>query len=103
MNRKYSPPEQTALIIPDGRTRIYDKEIEKETQLSLFEKIPLPAKDVFIGKMSSLCRQYAQRFYPNHWYILTTNNIKGQKYLVHPDDKIKGWYDNPPYPIPEVL
>lgn len=85
----------TALIIPDGRTRIFDKYPE-------LKGIEIPAKDMFIGKMSSLCRQYAMKYYPDNWYILTTNNNKGQPQLVRYDEKIDGDYDNPPYPIPGI-
>jgi predicted ATPase len=99
----------TALIIPDGRTRIYhtDEHLaitrsKKNENQILRNEIPIPAKDVFLGRMSSLCRQYAEQFYPNNWFILSTNNQKGQPWLVHPDQPIKGEYDNPPYPIPHV-
>jgi len=103
MSEHTNSSSHTALIIPDGRTRIYDKYKSAEIGKSKIEKLPLPAKDVFIGKMSSLCRQYAEKYYKSHWFILTTNNLKGQDYLVSPDEEIEGWYDNPPYPIPGVL
>ena len=104
MNKSWKIPSHTALIVPDGRTRVYDKYRPAETgKKSRIEHLPLPAKDVFIGKMSSLCRRYAEKYYNGHWFILTTNNRKGQDYLVSPDEEIEGWYDNPPYPIPGVL
>jgi len=103
MTEHLKKTSHTALIVPDGRTRIYDKYKSVETGKSRIEHLPLPAKDVFIGKMSSLCRRYAEKYYDSHWYILSTNNLKGQDYLVSPDEEIEGWYDNPPYPIPGVL
>lgn len=97
----------TALIIPDGRTRIYhsDSQLAKQKDENgkiVRDEIEIPAKDVFIGRMSALCKQYAEQFYPDNWFILTTNNQTGQPCLVHPDQFIKGEYDNPPYPIPDV-
>jgi hypothetical protein len=101
MSEKNLHNEHTALIIPDGRTRIYDR----DTELGRSEKhdeIEIPAKDAFIGKMSSISRQYAERFYPRNWFILSTNDNKGQRWLNHPDSPIRAQFDNPPYPIPGV-
>ncbi len=107
MKQKPVREPYTALIIPDGRTRIYhtDENLAKQKKSDgtiVRDEIEIPAKDVFIGRMSALCRQYAEQFYPGNWYILTTNNQSKQPYLVHPDQPIKGEYDNPPYPIPGV-
>jgi len=104
MKEKKFSPRHTALIIPDGRTRIYDRDPEL-AKTNKHDAIEIPAKDVFLGRMSSLSRQYAEKFYPDDWFILSTNNNKGQNnkdqpWLVHPDTPIKGDYDNPPYPIP---
>ena len=101
MSEKNMHNEHTALIIPDGRTRIYDR----DTELGRSEKhdeIEIPAKDAFIGKMSSISRQYAERFYPDNWFILSTNDNKGQRWMNHPDSPIRAEFDNPPYPIPGV-
>jgi len=102
MEHERKTPQHTALIIPDGRTRIYDRD-EELKGTGKGDAIRIPAKDVFLGKVSSLCRTYAERFYPDHWFILSTNNNKGQPMLVHPDQPIKGDYDNPPYPIPPKI
>lgn len=118
MTQKSLREPHTALIIPDGRTRIYhtdpqlakqddhkeipfcpDPQLPKQDDHKKREEIEIPAKDVYLGRMSSLCREYAEHFYPDNWFILTTNN---QNWLVHPDQPIKGQYDNPPYPIPGV-
>jgi ABC-type lipoprotein export system ATPase subunit len=88
-------PKHTALIIPDGRTRIWQK-------YPHLEGIKIPAEDMFIGKMSSLCRQYAKEFYLDNWFILTTNDEGGSQ-LVRYNEKITGEYDNPPYPLPGVI
>jgi hypothetical protein len=96
MNTAKARQSNTALIIPDGRTRIYQKYPE-------LKGIKIPAKDMFIGKMSTLCRQYAMNFYPENWFILTTNDNEGQPQLVRYDEKIDALYDNPPYPIPGVV
>jgi len=107
MTQKSVREPHTALIIPDGRTRIYHtdpqlaKQYSKNKEIER-EEIEIPAKNVFLGRMSSLCREYAEHFYPDNWFILTTNNQEGQPWLVHPDQPIKGEYDNPPYPIPGV-
>lgn len=95
----------TALIVPDGRTRIYHSDVQLAKQKDKNERrdeIEIPAKDVFLGRMSALCKQYAEQFYPDNWFILSTNNQTRQPYLVHPNQLIKGEYDNPPYPIPDV-
>jgi len=97
---KQASPGHTALIIPDGRTRIYNRDIEL-SECSEHDTIEVPAKDAFLGRMSSLSRQYAERFYPNNWFILSTNSNKNQRWLVHPDKPINGEFDNPPYPIPD--
>ena len=82
----------TALIIPDGRTRIHDKMKTKKSK-------KIPSKDVYIGKVSVLARKYAEKYYPNNWYQLGTN-IEEDKQLTHPDTKIFGTHDLPPYPMP---
>jgi len=102
MEYERKTPQHTALIIPDGRTRIYDRDPELKGERK-GEAIRIPAKDVFLGKISSLCRTYAETFYPGNWFILSTNNNKGQPMLVHPDQPILGDYDNPPYPIPPEI
>jgi hypothetical protein len=92
-------PRHTALIIPDGRSRIYDR----DPALGRTEKhgpIAIPARDVYVGRMSALLREYAERFYPGDWFILSTNSNDGQPWLVHPDTPVNGDYDNPPYPVP---
>lgn len=99
MKEKKFSPRHTALIIPDGRTRIYDRDREL-CKTEKHDAIEIPAKDVFLGRMSTLSRQYAEKFYPDDWYILSTNSNKDQPWLVHPNTPIKGDYDNPPYPIP---
>jgi predicted ATP-binding protein involved in virulence len=92
MKQRVKRQVNTALIVPDGRTRIYNKNPQ-------YRGLELPAKEIFIGKMSSLSRQYAQKYYKHDWYFLTTN--EDGEFLVQPDAKINGEYDIPPYPLPD--
>lgn len=92
MIEKQDSWEHTALIIPDGRTRIFDRvNIEKSQKI--------PSKDIFIGKVCVLARMYAEKYYTNHWYQLGTN-VEEDRQLTHPETKIFGRYDLPPYRIP---
>lgn len=92
MIQKTQQQNDTALIIPDGRTRIHDK-------LKTNKPKKIPSKETYIGKVCLLSRLYAETYYQNDWYQLGTNFEENQQ-LVHPDTKITGTYDLPPYPMP---
>ncbi len=66
-------------IIPCGSRKIWDK----------FPNAgPTKARDVYIGPFATICRRYAEKFYPNDWCILSA------KYgFVFPDTLIPGPYN----------
>lgn len=80
-NLKQRPVREpyTAYIIPDGRTRIYhiDEKLAKPSENGKIagDEIEIMAKDVFLGRMSALCRQYAEQFYPDNLFIYSTINF----------------------------
>ena len=66
-------------IVPCGARKIWDRSPEAG---------PTPAKSVYIGPFATKCRQYAERFYPSSWCILSA------KYgLLMPDDVVPGPYN----------
>jgi tetratricopeptide (TPR) repeat protein/predicted ATP-binding protein involved in virulence len=62
--KKYSP-ENTLLITPDGKSKIWT--LHHELGDKKFE-----AQHAFIGKFCNLCSQYANKYYPDNWVILST-------------------------------
>lgn len=52
-------------IIPCGKKKIWDKQPDAQQ---------VYAKDVYIGSFSKKCKQYAEKFYPNSWYILSAKH-----------------------------
>lgn len=67
------------VYIPCGSKKIWDKYPDAGENL---------AKDVYIGPFSSKCREYALKFYPDSWCILSA------KYgFIFPDEIIEGPYD----------
>jgi hypothetical protein len=70
---------KTLCIISCGKRKIWDK----DPNAGFVE-----AKSVYIGNFSVKCKEYAEKFYPNSWCILSA------KYgFVFPDYKIPGPYD----------
>jgi hypothetical protein len=66
-------------IVPCGSRKIWDKNPKAGTQ---------KARDVYIGPYASQCIEYAERFYPDSWVILSA------KYgFLFPDDIIPGPYN----------
>jgi Family of unknown function (DUF6884) len=66
-------------IIPCGKKKIWDKNPDAG---------PTKARYVYIGNYASKCREYAERFYPDSWCILSA------KYgFLFPDDIIPGPYN----------
>jgi hypothetical protein len=66
-------------IIPCGKRKIWDKYPDAG---------PTPAKYVYTGNYAGKCREYAQKFYPDSWCILSA------KYgFLFPDDIIPGPYN----------
>ena len=49
---------------------------------------PTKAKDVYIGPFAKKCREYAEKFYPSSWYILSAKHG-----FLLPDDVIPGPYN----------
>lgn len=66
-------------IVPCGKMQIWDK----NPNLG-----PTKAKYAYIGPFASKCREYAEKFYPESWCILST------KYgFLFPDDVVPGPYN----------
>lgn len=69
----------TLCIVPCGSKKIWDKYPDAGVN---------KAKDVYIGSFSSKCKEYALKFYPESWCILSA------KYgFIFPDEVIEGPYD----------
>lgn len=66
-------------IVPCGKKKIWDK---------IPNAGPQNAKKVYIGPFAKKCRQYAEKFYPESWMIISA------KYgFLWPDDIVPGPYD----------
>jgi hypothetical protein len=71
--------ENTICIVPCGSKKIWDKEPETG---------PTMAKHVYIGSFAGKCREYAEKFYPESWCILSA------KYgFLFPEDIVPGPYN----------
>lgn len=69
----------TLCIIPCGKRKIWDNEPDAG---------PTNARCVYIGPFAKKCREYAERFYPTSWCILSA------KYgFLFPDEIVKGPYN----------
>lgn len=69
----------TLCIIPCGKLKIWDKDPNAG---------PVEAKRVYVGPFSLKCREYAERFYPDSWCILSA------KYgFLFPNDIVPGPYN----------
>lgn len=53
---------RTLCIVPCGKRRISDKKPDNG---------PTPAQDVYIGPFAKKCREYALKFHPSSWCILS--------------------------------
>jgi hypothetical protein len=70
---------KTLCIVPCGNRKIWDK----TPNIGSTE-----AKDVYIGPFAKKCREYAMRFYPSSWCILSA------KYgFLFPSDIVPGPYN----------
>ena len=66
-------------IIPCGNRKIWDKNPNAG---------PTKARDVYIGPFAKKCKEYAEKFYPSSWCILSA------KYgFLFPDDIVPGPYN----------
>jgi len=70
---------KTLCIVPCGNRKIWNKNPNAG---------PTKAEHVYIGPFAKKCREYAKRFYPSSWCILSA------KYgFLFPDDIVPGPYD----------
>ncbi len=70
---------KTLCIITCGSKKIWDKKPNSG---------PTKAKEAYIGSFSRKCKEYAEKYYPNDWCILSA------KYgFIFPDEIIKEPYD----------
>ena len=70
---------KTLCIVPCGNRKIWDKNPKAG---------PTKAECVYIGPFAKKCREYAMRFYPSSWYILSA------KYgFLFPDELVTGPYN----------
>jgi len=71
--------EKVLCIIPCGNRKIWDKNPNAG---------PTRARDVYIGPFAKKCKEYAEKFYPSSWCILSA------KYgFLFPDDIVPGPYN----------
>jgi cytoplasmic iron level regulating protein YaaA (DUF328/UPF0246 family) len=70
---------RTLCIVSCGEKKIWNKKPKADDT---------KAKDVYIGLFSKKCQEYAKKFYPQSWCILSA------KYgFLHPDDLVSGPYN----------
>lgn len=66
-------------IVPCGKAKIWDKHPDAG---------PTKAMDVYIGPFARKCQEYARKYYPNSWFIISA------KYgFLKPSDVIPGPYN----------
>ncbi|MCL0077971.1 hypothetical protein M1N61_02855 [Peptococcaceae bacterium] len=66
-------------VIPCGNKKIWDKKPDAGSQ---------KAREVYIGPFASKCKEYAEKFYPSSWVIISA------KYgFLFPDDILSGSYN----------
>jgi len=71
--------EKVLCIIPCGNRKIWDKNPNAG---------PTRARDVYIGPFAKKCKEYAEKFYPSSWCILSA------KYgFLFPDDIVPSPYN----------
>lgn len=69
----------TLCIVPCGSAKIWDKDQNAG---------PKKARDVYTGSFASKCRQYAEKFYPSAWCILSAKHG-----FLFPDYIVPGPYN----------
>ncbi len=70
---------KTLCIVPCGSSKIWDKKPNAG---------PTKARDVYIGPFAKKCREYAEKFFPSSWCILSA------KYgFLFPDEIVQGPYN----------
>lgn len=70
---------KTLCIVPCGKKKIWEKNPKAG---------PTKAKNVYIGPFAKKCREYAEKFYPYSWCILSA------KYgFLFPNDVVLGPYN----------
>lgn len=70
---------KTLCIVPCGNRKIWNKKPNAG---------PTKARNVYIGPFAKKCREYAEKFYPTSWCILSA------KYgFLFPEDIIEGTYN----------
>jgi len=70
---------RTLCVVPCGKTKIWDKHPGAG---------PTVAKEVYLGPFAKKCREYAERFHPSSWCILSA------KYgFLFPDDEVPRPYN----------
>jgi len=70
---------KTLCIVPCGKRKIWDKKPELG---------PVKAKEAYIGVFTKKCMEYAEKFYPNSWCILSAKHG-----FLFPEDIVPGPYD----------
>ncbi|ADI31336.1 DUF6884 domain-containing protein [Staphylothermus hellenicus] len=70
---------KTLCIVPCGKRKIWDKYPNKG---------PTKARYVYIGAFAKKCREYAEKFCPNSWVILSAKHG-----FLFPDDIVPGPYN----------
>jgi len=70
---------KTLCIVPCGERKIWDKNPNAG---------PTKAEHVYIGPFAKKCREYAQRYYPSSWCILSAKHG-----FLFPDDIVLGPYN----------
>ena len=74
-------------IVPCGKRKIWDEK-PKENESKPVDLGPVEAKCAYTGPFSTKCREYAEKFYPGEWCILSA------KYgFVLPEEMISGPYN----------
>lgn len=71
--------DKTLVIVPCGKKKIWDENPNAGSA---------KARDVYIGSFAKKCTEYAEKFYPSCWCILSA------KYgFLFPDDTVSGSYN----------
>jgi len=70
---------KTLCIVPCGKRKIWDRDPKAG---------PTKARDLYIGPFSRKCREYAEKFYPSSWCILSAKHG-----FLFPEEMVQGPYD----------
>ncbi len=76
---KFKTEKKSLCIVPCGSTKIWSKYPNKG---------PTQADKVYIGSFSKKCQEYAKKFYPDSWCIISAKHG-----FLFPEDKIPTNYD----------